>query len=730
MKLKTKKVSRLIAMILTILIVASISVPAHVEAATTVTYDITKTIKGTVSADGKTLTLQGSGEIPANTFSSVGNHKKIVGKIQTIIFKGSITEIGRGAFTGCTNLNKLTLNEGLKIIYSGAFTKCTGLKNVTIPKSVTLVQNGAFSTKTTIKCSNANLKKYSTNGFRINDTLKFNAYPQNELAVNLYNAINEKRRKSNIKKLTMDAELQRHAMERAAELMVLFSHTRPNGEKYISVNEYVLAEVIDESTSSDANTILKKTIANTKNNSIIMSKAYGYVGIACVMDNSGRRYIVQLYSKDKVGKTYEFKTQKSAAFTIFYPQGTSTIKLPYEAITNLTSTNRSKLAAGRSYTHPFKINSGNIKLMVGETKQVALTSGTITFAQTTGPWASENKNVATVSNKGVITAKGGGTTKIWAGTTLTPKRASIEVSVRNKIRLFGNDRYLTSYAVANRLKAVLGVSKFDSIIIATGADYPDALAGAYLGKVKKAPIILIHKDRKTSITDAVNYVKNNLKAGGKVYILGGTAVVPTTLDTQIRSKGYTVKRLGGANRYETNINIFKEAGVKNTDVIVTTGMDFRDPLIASATGYPLLIVNNTGKLLPVQQNYLQGKGIKRFTIVGSASKVPSATQTALKKYSSKVLRIYGANNFETSTEVANQFISQPKGIMLAVENNFPDAVSGGPLAIYTKSPLFLLDNAHTSYAKTYAKNNKIYTGYVLGGTGLISDSAVRTIMMW
>lgn len=736
MILRTKKVSKIIAIILTILVVSSICVPASVDAASATTYDITKTIKGTVSADGKTLTIKGSGEIPANALSSSSAilSKAKRDKIETIIIDGSITVINRGAFSGCTKLKNLTLKEGLKNIYAGAFINSTSLKTVTIPKSVSFIQNGAFSSKTTIKCLNANLKKYSTsgNGYRINDTIMFNGLLKYDLADSLYNAINKRRASSKLVKLTMDKKLQDDAMSRAAELVVLFSHTRPNGEKYITINEYVLAEVIDESTKTNMEAVLNDTLKNSKNKSIVMNKDYRYIGIGCVQ-YKGRNYIVQLYSKKRLSSTnYKPMTEKSASFAIFYPQGTGTIKLPYEAITNISGGTRQKLAAGRSYTHPFKINTGNIKLLTGETKTAQLTSGVVLFANSndkikSAKWSSENSKVATVSAKGVITGINSGTTRIWAGTALT-KRASIEVSVRNKIRLFGQNRYATSIEIANRLKRELGVSKFSSVMIATGANYPDALSGAYLGKVKKAPLILLHKDNPQSITNAINYIKSNVKAGGTVYILGGAGVVPTSIESKLRTT-HKVKRLGGGTRYDTNILILKEAGVKNTDLLVTTSLDFRDPLIASSTGYPLLVADN-GKLNPAQKNFLQGRGIKSFTIIGNTRNVPASIQNDLKRYSKNVSRITGANSFEISKKVAEKYVPSPKGIILAIENNYPDALAGGPLCIYTKSPLFLVNNSNYAYAKNYAKAKKVTKGYVLGGTMLISDATVRNVLMW
>ena len=48
----------------------------------------------------------------------------------------SVTTIGGGAFSNCTEITEMILPEGLKNINSNAFENCTGLKNITIPANV------------------------------------------------------------------------------------------------------------------------------------------------------------------------------------------------------------------------------------------------------------------------------------------------------------------------------------------------------------------------------------------------------------------------------------------------------------------------------------------------------------------------------------------------------------------------------------------------------------------
>ena len=63
-----------------------------------------------------------------------------------------------------------------------------------------------------------------------------------------------------------------------------------------------------------------------------------------------------------------------------------------------------------------------------------------------------------------------------------------EVKAEEVARLSGATRYETGYKVADALKAELGVDKFGAVVVATGKNFADALAGSYLAVQKNAPM--------------------------------------------------------------------------------------------------------------------------------------------------------------------------------------------------------------------------------------------------
>lgn len=288
------------------------------------------------------------------------------------------------------------------------------------------------------------------------------------------------------------------------------------------------------------------------------------------------------------------------------------------------------------------------------------------------------------------------------------------------IRLYGSTRYETSYAIASALKEQLGLERFDTVILANGNNFPDALAGSYLARVKDAPILMAREKNKDSLQ---TFIKNNLKSGGTIYVLGGTGAVPDSVLSGL--SGYNVERLSGETRYETNLLILEEAGVTDEDILVCTGNDFADSLSASATGKPILLLNNK-KLTEEQKAFLEEHTGNRYYIIGGTEAVNQSMENEIQKYGTTE-RVYGTSRYETSIKVAEKFFMNPEIVVLAYAKNFPDGLCGGPLAMNMDAPLILTSAGKVEAATNYVEENSIQQGYVLGGEGVLPDDAVRTI---
>jgi len=56
----------------------------------------------------------------------------------SFVFPESVTEIGNGAFDGCTSLSNIIIPESVTEIGNGAFYGCASLKKVSLSKKVKL----------------------------------------------------------------------------------------------------------------------------------------------------------------------------------------------------------------------------------------------------------------------------------------------------------------------------------------------------------------------------------------------------------------------------------------------------------------------------------------------------------------------------------------------------------------------------------------------------------------
>lgn len=289
-------------------------------------------------------------------------------------------------------------------------------------------------------------------------------------------------------------------------------------------------------------------------------------------------------------------------------------------------------------------------------------------------------------------------------------------------RLAGADRFDTAFKVADQMKGTLGVEKFDCIVVASGAEFADALSGSYLAAVKNAPILLSYKQKQNEQVQA--YIKANLAPGGTVYILGGTAAVPSSMEDGLT--GLNVKRLAGENRFETNLLILKEAGVGDKEILVCTGTEFADSLSGSATGQPILLVYRN--LTESQKEYLSGLKGNDFCIIGGENAVSESLEDAISAYG-RVTRLAGENRLVTSVMVAQRYFGDPLTAVIAYGWNYPDGLCGGALAYSMEAPLILTYSKPSLYetAANYTNDIGIASGIVLGGEGLVYDEAVRAI---
>ena len=114
-------------------------------------------------------------------------------------------------------------------------------------------------------------------------------------------------------------------------------------------------------------------------------------------------------------------------------------------------------------------------------------------------------------------------------------------------------------------------------------------------------------------------------------------------------------------------------------------------------------------------------------IIGGTSAVSEKTQTQLGEIFENVERLGGKNRYETSKLVAEKYFKSAKAAVLASGENFPDGLSGAPLAMLCQAPLLLVSNAAYEPAQQFAQQQNIKKTIILGGPTLISDKTAEKI---
>jgi subtilisin family serine protease len=290
------------------------------------------------------------------------------------------------------------------------------------------------------------------------------------------------------------------------------------------------------------------------------------------------------------------------------------------------------------------------------------------------------------------------------------------------VRQSGANRYATA-AEATR-PAFLTHPYY--VFVATGENFPDALAGAATAAVLGSPLVLVRPDD----IPAESVAELNRLRPQEILVLGGPGAVSPTVEMQLNAWA-PVTRLYGANRYATAAAISAgldfPAGVPV--VYIATGENFPDALAgvpaAGQDGGPLLLVNAAG-IPPETGAELARLQPQRIVILGGPGAVSADVELALDQYTTgPVQRRWGLNRWQTAIAISQA--GWPAGsdtLYIATGDNFPDALAGGPAARAWSAPLLLVPGTETQLPpEVQAEILRLAPRriHVLGGPGVVRE---------
>ncbi|MBD8024373.1 cell wall-binding repeat-containing protein [Microbacterium gallinarum] len=217
---------------------------------------------------------------------------------------------------------------------------------------------------------------------------------------------------------------------------------------------------------------------------------------------------------------------------------------------------------------------------------------------------------------------------ILGGTSVVGPRAFASYNeIAPTSRIAGVNRFETAAKISQQLEPGRRV------FIANGMNFPDALAGAAVAADQSAAMLLVQPNSIPAVTRTALAALDPTE----IVVLGGTGAVSAQVAAQLRT--YTdgqVVRLGGANRYETALQIVNHFFPNGSDTLyLATGANFPDALTATPAaginGAPLLLVPPTG-LTPALRQKIAALSPGRIFILGGKGVVSLAVEEALQAF--------------------------------------------------------------------------------------------------
>ncbi|MCA1066627.1 cell wall-binding repeat-containing protein (plasmid) [Rossellomorea sp. AcN35-11] len=196
----------------------------------------------------------------------------------------------------------------------------------------------------------------------------------------------------------------------------------------------------------------------------------------------------------------------------------------------------------------------------------------------------------------------------------------VETKLANKGYVVERISGSTRFETAARINEEAGTSNNSKAIIANGYSVADALSASADAAINGVPIYLANKgDLPVNLPSSVTSVD----------VYGGSAVISDGVVSQLKSKGISVNRIAGSNRYTTSIAGAENLKGSSSNIILvrgksvnTTKEDYPDAVAASALAHKLdakILLVHPWLDVAETKAYLQGKNHNVYVLGGEAA---------------------------------------------------------------------------------------------------------------
>ena len=278
-------------------------------------------------------------------------------------------------------------------------------------------------------------------------------------------------------------------------------------------------------------------------------------------------------------------------------------------------------------------------------------------------------------------------------------------------RISGIDRYQTALEISSK-----GWDSAETVIIARGNDFADALAGVPLAHAIEAPILLTLTDE---LSDNVLTEIERLGATQAI-ILGGTAAVSDAVQNELENANIHVTRADGNDRFETAASIAELVAPDGVDeIVIANGMDFPDALSvashAAQAGTPILLTQKDS-VPRATTEALEKLGATKTIVVGGTEVVSDEVASELPN----TKRLGGSDRYETNTLIASHYGVDNNHLYVATGTDYADALTGAVLAADTNSAVLLVHAIVPDFVSNYITEQEVQHFTVFGGENAVS----------
>ena len=694
--------------------------------------------------------------------------------LTNITIPGSVKTIAVNAFNKCTNLERVTISDGVEFIGAYAFTGCNSLSRLVIPKSVKTIgkDNTAspYSEDNPI-CDKQNCTIVCYPGSAAQTYAAFNGYKIGYISGDyIYKELKDETVEitgylGKEKTLTIPSELAEKKVSGIgngafANMSDLTSVTIPKGVKSIGDSAFAMCHNLKSIT-------IPSGVTSIGNNAFALCESLKSITIPKGVTSIGISMFFRCLSLESVTIPDGVTTIDRDAFmscsslkSVTVPKSVTSFgehALGFIYDENYKPAVKSgfviecyKGSAAEKYAKDNSIKYEYVSAKyVAAKKATCMTDGNIEYWKYGNKYYSNKELTKQIDESKIVIKATGHKFSAWK-TTGFDLTNYISTQTR-KCSVCGNTEKQTTknaisrFAGANRYDTAALISKgsyskgADTVIVATGLDFHDALVAVPLANAYNAPLLLATDKLVTKQTEAE---LARLKAK-KVIIVSTNGAVGSAVKTALAK--YNPTLISGKTCFETASNVAKALQTKTQKapdtIFFATDSAFADALsaspVAAIKNAPIIYLKNKGSIDSATANYLKSvKGkVKNAYIIGGDGVISGAMMknvaTALGLTVNKtVVRVAGKNRYETCVNVNNKFKSvlNSNSICVAKGLDFPDALAGGVYAAKNGQALFLADGKKLQDCQnTYLKSKNASKLTIFGGVGAVPDNLVKLI---